>query len=380
MQHNIIDEAKSLRKYLHQHPELSCFEENTSRHLIERLKSECTPDELIVFKQYGVAAIFKGDKPGKSVLIRGDFDALPIQEINDFAHKSLTEGVSHKCGHDGHASILYALARYLSLERPEKGDAILLFQPAEENGEGAKGIINDPLFDSLKPDYAVALHNLPGYDLHKVVWRSGTFTAAANSIIIKLTGKTSHAAEPEFGINPALAMAEITQLILDQNQPDLDTDDFRIATPIYTTMGDQAYGVSAGYGELHFTLRAWDNQVIRDHEKKCENIARQVAGAHDLKIEIEWTQSFFANFNDERVIAAIKDAAAAGGYETEQRATPFKWGEDFGIFTEQFPGAMFGIGSGKDCPALHNPDYDFPDELIETGMVIFKEIISQLQD
>jgi len=380
MLHNIIDEAKSLRKYLHQHPELSCFEENTSRHLIERLKSECTPDELIVFKHYGVAAIFKGDKPGKSVLIRGDFDALPIQEINDFAHKSLTQGVSHKCGHDGHASILYALARYLSLERLERGEAILLFQPAEENGEGAKGIINDPLFDSLKPDYAVALHNLPGYDLHKVVWRSGTFTAAANSIIIKLTGKTSHAAEPEFGINPALAMAEITQLILDQNQPDLDADDFRIATPIYTTMGDQAYGVSAGYGELHFTLRAWDNQVMRDHEKKCEDIARQVAGAHDLKIEIEWTQSFFANFNDERVIAAIKDAAAAGGYETEQRATPFKWGEDFGIFTEQFPGAMFGIGSGKNCPALHNPDYDFPDELIETGMIIFKEIISQLQD
>lgn len=380
MLHNIIDEAKSLRKYLHQHPELSCFEENTSRHLIERLKSECTPDELIVFKHYGVAAIFKGDKPGKSVLIRGDFDALPIQEINDFAHKSLTQGVSHKCGHDGHASILYALARYLSLERLERGEAILLFQPAEENGEGAKGIINDPLFDSLKPDYAVALHNLPGYDLHKVVWRSGTFTAAANSIIIKLTGKTSHAAEPEFGINPALAMAEITQLILDQNQPDLDADDFRIATPIYTTMGDQAYGVSAGYGELHFTLRAWDNQVMRDHEKKCEDIARQVAGAHDLKIEIEWTQSFFANFNDERVIAAIKDAAAAGGYETEQRASPFKWGEDFGIFTEQFPGAMFGIGSGKNCPALHNPDYDFPDELIETGMIIFKEIISQLQD
>ncbi|MEQ8583021.1 MAG: amidohydrolase [Marinoscillum sp.] len=380
MQHNIIDEAKSLRRYLHQHPELSCFEENTSRHLIERLKSDCSPDELIVFKHYGIAAIFRGKEPGKNVLIRGDFDALPIQEINDFEHKSRNEGVSHKCGHDGHASILYALARQLSLERPERGDAILLFQPAEENGAGAKGIINDPLFESIKPDYAVALHNLPGYDLHTVVWRSGTFTAAANSIVIKLNGKTSHAAEPELGINPALAMAEITQLILKENQPDLNADDFRIATPIYTTMGDQAYGVSAGYGELHFTLRAWENQVIREHEKKCERIARQVAGAHKLEIQIEWTQSFFANFNHERVITAIKGAAVAGGLKTEQRATPFKWGEDFGIFTERFPGAMFGIGSGKDCPALHNPDYDFPDELIQTGMIIFREIISQLQD
>ncbi|WP_421895665.1 amidohydrolase [Marinoscillum sp.] len=380
MQHNIIDEAKSLRRYLHQHPELSCFEENTSRHLIERLKSDCSPDELIVFKHYGIAAIFRGKEPGKNVLIRGDFDALPIQEINDFEHKSRNEGVSHKCGHDGHASILYGLARQLSLERPERGDAILLFQPAEENGAGAKGIINDPLFESIKPDYAVALHNLPGYDLHTVVWRSGTFTAAANSIVIKLNGKTSHAAEPELGINPALAMAEITQLILKENQPDLNADDFRIATPIYTTMGDQAYGVSAGYGELHFTLRAWENQVIWEHEKKCERIARQVAGAHKLEIQIEWTQSFFANFNHERVITAIKGAAVAGGLKTEQRATPFKWGEDFGIFTERFPGAMFGIGSGKDCPALHNPDYDFPDELIQTGMIIFREIISQLQD
>lgn len=379
MSKDIINDAVTLRRHLHQHPELSCEERQTSEYLKNRLREECQPDELLVLEHFGLVAVYHGSAPGKNVLIRGDFDALPIQEINEFDHKSKVDGVSHKCGHDGHAAILYALARMLSAQRPEKGTAILLFQPAEENGEGAKGVINDPKFQALKPDYAVALHNLPGYATHTVVWREGTFTAAANSIIIKLKGKTSHAAEPELGLNPALAMAEITQQIIALNEPDLGHAYFRIATPVYTTMGDKAYGISAGYGELHFTLRAWHNDVIREFEGQCEAIARRVAEEHGLGIEVSWTEGFFANYNDSKVIRAVTEAAGDLGLDTLQRPTPFKWGEDFGIFTEKFPGAMFGIGAGETWPALHNPDYDFPDELIQTGMTIFYKVISKLQ-
>lgn len=379
MHEDILKDAVALRKYLHQHPELSCEEKHSSAHIANLLKSDCNPDDLILFDHYGIAAVFNGKRPGKSLLIRGDFDALPIQETNEFAHRTETDGVSHKCGHDGHAAILYALARKLSQQRPKVGQAILLFQPAEENGEGAKGVINDEKFSRLTPDYAVALHNLPGYGQHEIVIRDGTFTAAANSIIIKLTGKTSHAAEPELGLNPGQAMAEITQAILSANVPDLNDDHFRIATPIYTHMGEKSYGLSAGHGELHFTLRAWDNEVIQSFEKHCEQIARSIGEQHGLQVGIKWTESFFANFNNQKVISAVRDTASEYGLQLLERETPFKWGEDFGIFTELFPGAMFGLGAGKDWPALHNPDYDFPDELIETGMNMFYGLIAKLQ-
>ncbi|MEO9475567.1 MAG: amidohydrolase [Cyclobacteriaceae bacterium] len=380
MTKEILDAAERLRKYLHKNPELSCQEVETSAHLKALLEKECKPDELLAFKKHGLVAVYKGVTEGKNVLIRGDFDALPIQETNDFEHKSQNQSVSHKCGHDGHASILYGLARVLADERPSEGTAYLLFQPAEENGDGAVGMMEDPLFKKLNPDYAVALHNLPGYDLHEIVFKEGPFTAAANSIVIKLAGKTAHAAEPEMGVNPALAMAQITSEILVLNKPDLDSDDFQIATPIYSTMGEKSYGVSAGYGELHFTLRAWKNDVIQNFEKRCEEIARRIASNHNLEIGIEWTESFFANNNDSTVVKAIQRVANQNGLKVTERNTPFKWGEDFGIFTEKYAGAMFGIGAGVDSPALHNPDYDFPDELIETGIKMFHGLISKLQD
>ncbi|MEQ8471804.1 MAG: amidohydrolase [Marinoscillum sp.] len=378
MSENIVDDAIALRKHLHQHPEISCEEQETSKLLKKKLEEECAPDDLITFDQYGLAAIYKGSSHGKTIMIRGDFDALPIQEINDFDHKSIYDGVSHKCGHDGHASILYALARTYKDSRPDQGTVILLFQPAEENGEGAKGIINDPKFD-FNPDYVVALHNLPGYEKHSIVWKKDTFTAAANSLIIKLFGKTSHAAEPELGVNPALAMAEITRKTLELNVEDLENPKFKIATPIYTTMGEKSYGVSAGYGELHFTLRAWDNEVIQDFEEQCESLAHEVGKEYGLNVKTTWTQSFFANNNDHDIIDAVKKVAKDLDLKTEERKSPFKWGEDFGIFTEKFPGAMFGIGSGLDCPALHNPDYDFPDEILETAMKVFHGVAIELQ-
>ncbi len=379
MTNQILDDAIALRKHLHKHPELSCEEKETSKTLKEKLNKDCNPDQIVEFDHFGIAAIYNGKESGKSIMIRGDFDALPIEEINDFDHKSIYSGISHKCGHDGHAAILYALARTLGETPITKGQVVLLFQPAEENGEGAKGVINDPKFKDIQPDHVVALHNLPAYPTNAIVWKEGTFTAAANSIIIKLHGKTSHAAEPEKGCNPALAMAEITQAFLDRNVPDLNDAKFRIATPIYTTMGELSYGVSAGYGELHFTLRAWQNEVIRSFEKECEKLAEEIGERHGLKVKVSWTESFFANQNDVKVISAVKKAADDLALESIERDTPFKWGEDFGIFTEKFPGAMFGIGAGENWPSLHNPDYDFPDEIIETATNVFYQVISNLQ-
>ncbi len=374
-----LPEVIQFRRHLHQNPELSNHEKETSGFIFEKVKL-CDPDEIIRFDNYGLAIIYKGEKPGKCLLIRGDMDALPIQEINEVEYKSNKEGVSHKCGHDGHSAILYGLAKQYASQRPQKGDVILLFQPAEETGDGAKGILEDEKFNKLQPDFTVALHNLPGFAKHKIVYRKGVFTAAANSIIIKYRGKTSHAAEPELGLNPAMAMAEVTRRFEELCIPDTEDYNFQIITPIYYTLGDKSYGVSAGYGETHFTLRAWHNEIMESLESKCEAVAREIADQYGLSLDIEWTQSFFANENNETVIDAIVKSANSLQLEIEEKSSPFKWGEDFGLFTKEFPGAMFGLGAGTQSPALHNPDYDFPDEILITGINMMSKIQEQLSD
>ncbi|XOV95108.1 MAG: amidohydrolase [Bacteroidota bacterium] len=374
---DIIPEIIAFRRHLHQNPELSNNERETSSYIKQHIE-KCEPDQIIEFNNYGLAIIFKGRNAGKRLLIRGDMDALPIQEINEIEYKSRKDGVSHKCGHDGHSSILYGLARKYAENRPEYGDAVLLFQPAEETGDGAKGVLADHKFSDLKPDFTVALHNLPGFAKHQIVYRRGIFTAAANSMIIKYYGKTSHAGQPELGKNPALAIAEVTKKYDEKCIPDIERDDFQIITPIYYTMGHKSYGVSAGYAETHFTLRAWQNEIMEKLEKECVRIAKEIGDKYGLVIEIDWTQSFFANQNNDEVVDAIVKSAKRLNLDLEEKSTPFRWGEDFGLFTTEFPGAMYGLGAGTNIPALHNPDYDFPDEILETGINMMAEIQKEL--
>lgn len=373
-----LTELVSFRKELHRNPEISCQEFETAKR-VKNFLQKCNPDEIIEnLGKTGIAAIYKGKNPGKTVLLRCELDALPIQEINSFEHKSVNEGVSHKCGHDGHTTILCGVAKMLMHNQPENGNVILLFQPAEENGKGAADVIADNNFSKIKPDYAFALHNLPGFKASQIVVKNGAFTSAVNSIIIKLKGKTAHAGEPHMGINPALAMAEITQELHKLTVTDISKEDFCLVTPVYAHMGERAYGVSAGAGEVHFTLRCGNNERMSEIEKKAEQIVVDVAKKYKLEVEISWTESFFANQNDEQAVDWIREAAKSNDLEIMETKVPFGWGEDFGLFTDQFKGAMFGLGAGEDMPALHNPDYDFPDEIIPAGVKIFYSIIQKV--
>lgn len=366
-----------LRKELHKHPEVSGKEVNTAKRIISFLENY-PPDELISeIATTGILAIYKGKTVGKTVLFRCELDALPIEEINTFDHRSLTNRVSHKCGHDGHMAILCGLATELHLKRPETGTVILLFQPAEEDGSGAEKVFNDPKF-VYKPDFAFALHNIPGYKKNQIVVKNDTFSCAVNSMIIKLKGITSHAGEPHKGINPALALAKITTQFNQFIQADITKENYCLITPIYSKMGTKAYGVSAGAAEIHFTVRSDSNLQMRAIENNLENIATSIAEEFLLKCKLSWTQSFQANENSREAVDHIKKAVKINNFELLEKETPFTWGEDFGLFTQQFSGAMFGLGSGHDTPALHNPDYDFPDEIIETGVATFLQISKQI--
>jgi amidohydrolase len=363
-----------IRRYLHAHPELSEGEYQTAETIVGFI-SKYNPTRIIEnVGGTGVVVIFDSGKKGKTILFRSELDALPIQEINDFAYRSTVDGVAHKCGHDGHSTILIGLAKQLSEQSLENGKVVLLFQPAEENGSGAKAVLEDSRFAEIQPDYVFAFHNLPGFPLNQVVIKDGSFTAAVKSIIIKFYGKTSHAAEPEHGVNPAISIAEILTKTkaLSNNNP--EQKDFAVITPIHIEMGEIYYGISAGYGELRLTLRTWTEEEMEVLKTKVLQIIKETSARNSIRTAVAWTQEFMANQNNSESVAVIREAALSENLSVKVQTHPFKWGEDFGLFTQRYKGAMFGIGAGENTPALHNPDYDFPDEILPVGVQLFYKI------
>ena len=374
---SISPKLRKVRRHLHAHPELSGEEHKTSSYIADYLKKNTNAKIVYPLGKTGVLATFNGKKKGKTVMIRGDIDALPITEVNTFKHRSKQKGVSHMCGHDGHATILLGLAELLTSNPPTRGKIHLLFQPAEEDGRGAAAVLKDKKFNRLKIDFVFALHNLPGYPINQVVIRRNSFTANVKSLIVKFYGKTAHAAEPEHGANPALAIAELLQGAeeITKNRP--EKADFFLITPIHTNMGDLSYGISAGYGEVHLTIRSWSPKIMKE---KCDLLIRQIhkrAKTRGLEAKTSWTQVFEANINSDEAVDFIENAAHRNGLEVKERQYPFKWGEDFGLSTQKYKGAMFGVGAGEDCPALHNPDYDFPDKITSTCISMFYSIAKE---
>lgn len=365
-----------IRRYLHKHPELSGEETNTQQYIIHQLEELGLKPQNIgdtgVLATLGTGSLH--------VMVRVDIDALPIQEINTFEYKSLNSGVGHKCGHDGHTTIGIGLAEEFNLKPIDDVTLYILFQPSEENGLGAKKVMNDRLFKSLSLDYVIALHNVPGYPKKMIVTKKNSFTPAVQSLKLKFQGKTSHAAEPENGFNPHEAIAELILKAREFENRDRNSDHFLLFSPIYTRIGEKNYGIAPGDGEIHFTIRSWQQNVLENKTDEFLEIAQQIVDKYHLSLTHEVFEKFYANQNASEVVDAIINAAKELNLNIEQKTHPFSWGEDFGLFTQHIPGAMFGLGSGKESPALHNPDYDFPDDIITTGIQIFYQTISKLKN
>jgi amidohydrolase len=364
------------RHELHQYPEVSCLEVETRKRIKDFIQ-QFNPTRLSDVAQTGLLLQYGEDNEGPVTLVRADIDALPIQEVNTFAHKSRINGVSHKCGHDGHAAILARVASLLSVKPVASGRVYLLFQPAEENGKGAEAVLNDPAFAGIHPDRVFALHNLPGYQQGVIVCKPGPFTASVLSMLVSFTGKVSHSAEPEKGLNPAYVMADFILKTRHIQQPDPQSDDFALITPVYTTMGEKSYGISAGYGEVHLTLRTRNAKRMALLTNELLALLSDLSAESGILVETSYTEAFYANENDSEAVEQIRQSAVKLGYTFVEKQEPFKWGEDFGLFTQTYKGAMFGIGNGADSPALHNDDYDFNDNLIEPAARLFVDLIEQ---
>lgn len=353
-----------VRHYLHQHPELSGAEHNTHE-LICSFLERCNPTKIYRnVGGYGVVALFSKDGSKTTIAFRADIDALPINETLPIPYRSDTKNVAHKCGHDGHTAILLRFAEKIS-QNPPNCNVVLIFQPEEETGHGAKKIMQTGLLQSLHTDMIFGYHNLPQYTYNKIVTRHNTFAAASAGFVAKLKGRQTHAAHPENGINPGLAVAEMIEKFDSYSRNHCKPECFQQSTLIYTRLGEVALGTSAGDAEIIFTLRAFSNRDMDEILNFAKQTLTSVGENHHLKTEYELQESFPAVENSGKLVDFVKQTAVNCDFETEEAATPFRWSEDFSQYLTVFEGAFFGFGSGLECHELHHPDYDFPDRIIE---------------
>ncbi|WP_286755138.1 amidohydrolase [Roseivirga sp. UBA838] len=362
------------RHWLHQHPELSGNERETARQIVDWLRPLKPTQLMAPIGGRSVWAIWDSGKPGRHIMFRAELDALPIEEELVIEYASVNKGISHKCGHDGHMAILLELACRIVSEGIEKGKVSLMFQSAEETGQGAGRVVSDPLFKENRPDEAFALHNLPGYPLHTILSRGGVFCAASIGLKLLFKGHTSHASEPEKGKNPAQAIGQFI-VCLPERVRQLGLHSHTFYTITHINLGDESFGVSAGEGEVWMTIRSLSNNEMRRLLQAIESQANELAHQQSLVLEVSKHESFLATTNHKEQEEVVRQACQKLGLEVRTLPEPNLWSEDFGVFLDEVPGALLGLGSGKGCFPLHHPFYDFPDEIINTGARLFWQIL-----
>lgn len=362
------------RHHLHRYPELSLQEQKTASVIIDQLlKFGLSPHTNI--GGYGIVVDINSGNAGKETLLRADFDALPISEQAEHDHTSRHSGCMHACGHDGHTASLLSVAEHLSQHPPLTGRVVLLFQPAEEIGLGAKMMLADPRLQQFKPDAVYAYHNLPGYPLGTVVVKEGAFACASTGVNITLRGKTSHAAKPENGRSPATAVSRIMAYL--ENLPDSIDDAFCLVTLVHVKIGNPGFGTSPGKANVMATIRSDSDHALACMQKQLQAFVDTQTADQGLTSTIEWVEPFSATHNHPACTQQLISAATALSYPIEVPTHPMRWSEDVGEFLSHWQGTLFCLGSGEGHPELHNPDFDFPDDLIGIAARLFIKLLEE---
>jgi len=373
-----LAELTAWRRHLHRAPELSGEERRTAE-AVRAFLAGAAPDRVLAgLGGHGVAAVYEGAAPGPTVMFRAELDGLPIEEISASEYRSVVSGKGHLCGHDGHMATLAALSRGLARQRPGRGRAVLLFQPAEETGAGAAAVIADPQFREIAPDFVFAYHNMPGLALGRAALASGPVACASRGLRITLIGKTAHASTPHFGVSPMAAVAGLMPALSALGDGRSFDADFAMATVTHAELGERAFGVAPGRAEVWATLRTLTDASMGRLSASAEALARRAAEASGLQVEIDYDDVFAHCENAPEAVARLAQALDAEGVPHDASFLPMRASEDFGRFGKVAPTALFLLGAGETHPTLHNPDYDFPDALIGIGARVFMRTLRDL--
>lgn len=373
-----LAELATWRRDLHRHPELSGAEVETAR-TVQAFVAATGADRIVAqVGGHGVLAIYEGHAAGPTVMLRAELDALPIHESSAIAHRSTVPGKAHLCGHDGHMAILAGVARGLGRQRPARGRAVLLFQPAEEDGSGAAAVLADAKFDQIRPDYVFSLHNLPGIPLGQVALAEGLVNCASRGMQIKLYGRTTHASTPEQGVSPQQALIRLMNEVAALGRGGEMDREFSLVTVTHARLGEPAFGISPGYAELWLTLRTLADSRMQSLCSQAENLVHGIAESQQLKVEIGYHDVFSHCMNAPEAVAHLMVALDAEQVRYSGQGLPMRASEDFGRFAHHSKSAMLFLGAGEAHAGLHDPDYDFPDELLEVGARVFMRTLRDL--
>lgn len=357
------------RRDIHAHPELAYEEHRTADFVAEKLESFGLPIVRGLGKT-GVVATIKAGNSDRSIGLRADMDALPLQEMNDFDHRSQNDGKMHACGHDGHTTMLLAAAEHLAKNRNFDGIVHFIFQPAEEGEAGAKAMMDDGLFEDFPMEAVYALHNWPGLEVGKMAMRTGPAMAAMDIFEARITGHGGHAALPHLAIDPILVATQLVQAwqgIVSRNVKPIDP---AVLTVTQFHAGD-AFNVIPEEVILRGTVRCFGQDVRAMMEARMEQIAQGLCAANDCKLDWWYDHRFPPTVNTEAEmhIAANVARSVLGDENVNPNVEQVTGSEDFGYMLQEKPGcyAFIGNGPGAGGCLLHSPHFDFNDEIIAIG-------------
>jgi hippurate hydrolase len=370
-------ELTAIRRDIHAHPELGFEEKRTSTIVAQKLTEWGLEVTTGVGKTGVVGTIRVGNSP-RAIGLRADLDALPMDELNTFDHRSRHRGRMHACGHDGHATMLLGAARYLSATRNFEGTVHLIFQPAEEGRGGAQAMIEDGLFEKFPCEQIFGMHNRPRLDVGKFAIRSGPQMAGGGLFDIHITGKGAHGARPETGVDPVVIATQIIsalQSVVSRNVAPLDS---AVVSVTQMHSGD-AYNVIPQEAVLRGTIRAFRKETMGLIKERVETISSGIARTLGGSAKADVRIVFPPLINDRNAVEFIADVAERiVGTENVNREGPYVMAsEDFSYMLEKVPGAFINIGNGGGdggCE-VHNPGYDFNDEILTLGATLWSRVV-----
>lgn len=370
-------QLRQIRRDIHAHPEL-CFEENRTSALVAEKLTEWGIPVLQNMGKTGVVGVIKKGSSNRAIGLRADMDALPMQEINAFPHTSRHAGKMHACGHDGHTAMLLGAAKYLAQDSTFDGTVYVIFQPAEEGGGGARSMMEDGLFTQCPMESVFGMHNWPGVKTGTFAVAPGPMMASSNEFHVVVKGKGAHAAQPHKGIDPIMIAVQIAQgwqTIVTRNKNPLDAGVLSI-TQIHA---GSATNVIPDEATLIGTVRTFRTDVLDMMENRMRDVAQHTAAAFNAKVDFQFHRNYppLINHAKETVFAVEVMQSIVGIANVDTTTEPSMGAEDFAFMLQEKPGCYVFIGNGEGAHResghglgpcnLHNPSYDFNDDLLPIG-------------
>ncbi len=371
------EEVAGWRRDIHEHPEILYDTHRTSALVADKLRSFGCDEVVTGIGRTGVVAVIRGrmDTQGRAIGLRADMDALPMQEQTGLPHASKVDGAMHACGHDGHTAMLLGAAKYLAETRNFDGTAVVIFQPAEEGGNGAEAMCKDGLMERFGIDEGYAIHNSPGLEAGEFAIRPGPILASVDEFTITLQGKGGHAAKPNETVDTTVMMCHLITALQTVVSRNVDPVLQGVLSITSAETSSKAFNVIPDRAEVRGTIRTHAPAVREQIPQRLRAILDGITRTFGGRGEIDFHLGVPVTINDAAATEHARAAAqaVAGGCEEVALAMG---GEDFSFMLQERPGAMIRLGNGPSA-GLHHPEYDFNDEIIPAGISWFAELVER---